>query len=315
MGKPIENLALAGDSTVVTCREWDSLPLAAPNQSNNQSMLSIRSLSAAVVAGVVIASSSAASWSSAAEVHEAGGRKPSWSDEFSGRAGLPPDPDRWNYDTGASGWGNGELQRYTARRKNSRLDGRGHLRIVARHIPGTGIRRGSFTSARLNTDETFSFRYGRVALRARLPKGRGLWPAFWMLGAAFPRVNWPFCGEIDVMENLGQNIRVSSGFVHGPGSLSDTGVGGFHRSTRSLAKGFHVFAADWTPTGVAFSVDGEIFRRVLKSGYPAGQTWAFDQRMFLLLNLAVGGSWPGKPSPKTRFPARYVIDWVRVWKA
>lgn len=268
-----------------------------------------------VVAGVVIASSSAASWSSAAEVYEAGDRKPSWSDEFSGHAGRAPDPDKWRYDLGATGWGNQELQRYTAGRRNSRLDGHGHLRIIARHRQGSGNRRGSYTSARLKTAGKFSFRYGRVAVRAKLPEGRGLWPAFWMLGGGFPQIDWPFCGEIDVMENLGHNVRISSAFVHGPGSLADTGVGGFHRSESSLAKRFHVYSATWKEKLVAFSVDGEIFRRVLKSEYPTGQTWAFDQRMFLLLNLAVGGSWPGKPSPKTRFPARYVIDWVRVWKA
>lgn len=244
-----------------------------------------------------------------------GGHKASWSDEFNGRAGTPPDPDKWNYDTGASGWGNRELERYTTGRGNSRLDGHGRLRIIARHRPGTGIKRGSYTSARLTTKGNFAFRYGRVAIRAKLPKGRGLWPAFWMLGARFPRVDWPFCGEIDVMENLGQKIRVSSGFVHGPGTLADTGVGGFHRSERSLARGFHVFSASWSAKAIAFAVDGHVFRRILKSEYPPGQTWAFDRKMFLLVNLAVGGSWPGDPSRKTVFPARFVIDWVRVWEA
>lgn len=263
---------------------------------------------------LTVSSILAVCWESADASRVAAGRSPTWSDEFKGRGGLPPDLDKWNYDTGASGWGNRELQRYTRSTRNSRLDGRGHLRIIARHRPGTGIRRGSFTSARLNTDQTFSFRYGRVAIRAKLPEGRGLWPAFWMLGSSFPRVDWPFCGEIDVMENLGQKIRISSGFVHGPGSLSDTGIGGFHRSQRSLAKGFHVFSANWAPTEISFSVDGHVFQRVLRSTYPPGQTWVFDQRMFLLLNLAVGGSWPGKPSAKTEFPADYVVDWVRVWK-
>lgn len=243
------------------------------------------------------------------------GHHPSWSDEFTGRAGLPPDPSKWNHDSGASGWGNHELERYTSRRGNSRLDGRGHLRIIARHRRGLGNRRGSYTSARLQTDGKFSFRYGRVAIRAKLPKGRGLWPAFWMLGSSFPEVDWPFCGEIDVMENLGHNTRVSSGFVHGPGSMADTGVGGFYRSKTSLAKGFHVFSAAWSADRISFAVDGNTFRRVSRDSYPPGQTWAFDRRMFLLLNLAVGGSWPGKPSAKTVFPARLVVDWVRVWRA
>ena len=152
-------------------------------------------------------------------------------------------------------------------------------------------------------------------MRAKLPRGRGLWPAFWMLGSGFPRLDWPFCGEIDVMEYLGHQPRLSYGYVHGPGSLSDEGVGGEHRSRSSLADGFHVFAADWSAAEISFSVDGRIFETVRRGDYPPGQTWAFDRRMFLLVNLAVGGEWPGQPSRKTRFPARMTVDWIRIWKA
>lgn len=241
-------------------------------------------------------------------------KAPTWSDEFQGPAGLPPSPRRWRYDTGATGWGNGELQRYTGSRRNSQLDGKGHLVITARHRRGTGHRRGSWTSARLKTDGLFSFRYGRVAIRARLPRGRGLWPAFWMLGARFPELDWPFCGEIDVMESLGHQPRISYGYVHGPGSLAEVGVGGANRAPHSLSSRFHVFSAAWSSERISFSVDGRRFRTVQRSTYPAGQTWAFDQRMFLLLNLAVGGGWPGRPTAATRFPARMKVDWVRVWE-
>ncbi|MBU3691252.1 MAG: glycoside hydrolase family 16 protein [Solirubrobacterales bacterium] len=240
---------------------------------------------------------------------------PSWSDEFEGRAGLPPNARRWTYDTGATGWGNGELQRYTSSRANSHLDGRGNLVIVARHLQGSGRERGSYTSARLTTSGRFSFRYGRVAVRARLPRGQGLWPAFWMLGTRFPELDWPFCGEIDVMEYLGHQPRISYGYVHGPGSMAEIGVGGENRSDRPLPDGFHVFSARWSPSQVSFSVDGRVFRTVERASYPAGQTWAFDREMFLLLNLAVGGGWPGKPDATTRFPARMKVDWVRVWEA
>jgi len=297
-----------------------NLPLAAlpaPHSrhgSDNRSVRFKATLPFAAMIWLAVAGTAIASRSDLPSSAQSSAR-PSWSDEFSGRAGQRPDPDKWKFDLGASGWGNRELQRYTSSRSNSRIDGRGHLRIIARHREGSGIRRGSYTSARLTTAGRFGFKYGRVAIRAKLPKGRGLWPAFWMLGEEFPGVDWPFCGEIDVMENLGQKIRISSAFVHGPGSMADTGIGGFHRSRTSLAKGFHVFAADWSAELITFSVDGEVFRRVPKATYPSGQTWAFDRRMFLLLNLAVGGSWPGKPSAATRFPARFVIDWVRVWKA
>ncbi|MFM8518857.1 MAG: glycoside hydrolase family 16 protein [Solirubrobacterales bacterium] len=239
---------------------------------------------------------------------------PSWSDEFRGRSGLPPSPRRWTYDTGATGWGNGELQRYTTSRANSRLDGRGNLVIVARHRAGSGRKRGSYTSARLTTANRFSFLYGKVAIRTRLPRGRGLWPAFWMLGTRFPRLDWPFCGEIDVMENLGHRPNVSYGYVHGPGSLAEVGVGGSNRSDRPLSDSFHVFSAEWSADRISFAVDGYRFETVERATYPAGQTWAYDQEMFLLLNLAVGGGWPGKPTAGTRFPARLLVDWVRVWE-
>ena len=235
---------------------------------------------------------------------------PSWSDEFRGPAGNGPSRRKWSFDRGGGGWGNDELETYTASRRNSRLDGRGHLTIVARRVGGE--RR--FTSARLKTRGKYSFRFGRVAIRAKLPAGRGLWPAFWMLGHDFPGVDWPFCGEIDVMEMLGQNPRRVHGYVHGPGSLAEEGVGGSKRVRRSLARGYHVYSADWSAERITFSLDGFPYATVARATYPPGQTWAFDRPMFLLLNLAVGGEWPGPPGRSTRFPARMKVDWVRVWE-
>lgn len=264
--------------------------------------------------GVVFAPGSGGSLRAPYPYPERANASPSWADEFKGRAGLPPNAGRWTYDTGATGWGNRELQSYTRSRANSHLDGRGKLVIVARHRAGSAWKRGSYTSARLTTAGRFSFLYGRVAIRARLPSGRGLWPAFWMLGTRFPGLDWPFCGEIDVMEALGHRPRISYGYVHGPGSLAEIGVGGMNRSPRSLSAGFHVFSAGWSPDRIYFEVDGRRFRTVERATYPVGQTWAFDQPMFLLLNLAVGGDWPGRPTASTRFPARLVVDWVRVWE-
>lgn len=238
-----------------------------------------------------------------------------WSDEFSGPPGKPPDPSKWVYDTGGGGWGNDELESYTRSTRNASLDGRGDLVITARHEDQTG-RDGNhrhYTSARLKTLGRFSFRYGRVAARMRVPAGRGLWPAFWMLGADINRVGYPRCGEIDVMELLGQKPRKVYGTVHGPGPDLDEGIGGTLTYDRSLARDFHTYAARWTPHSVRFSLDGHVYEVVRKRDYPKRDTWALDRRMFVLLNLAVGGSWPGPPGPSTAFPARLKVDWVRVW--
>jgi beta-glucanase (GH16 family) len=235
--------------------------------------------------------------------------------EFRGRAGTHPDPSKWAYDVGGHGWGNHELQSYTRRRSNVHLDGRGNLVIKARHERHRGpdgIRR-HYTSARLKTHGRFSFRYGRIAARMRVPAGRGLWPAFWMMGASIGRIGWPRCGEIDVMELLGQNPRKVYGTIHGPGPILDGGIGGHITVRRSLARGFHVYAARWTPTYVRFSLDGHAYETVRRSEYSRRVNWALDNRMFILLNLSVGG-WAGRPGHATRFPARLKVDWVHVRK-
>lgn len=240
--------------------------------------------------------------------------RPSWADEFSGSAGRPPNAHRWHFDVGATGWGNDELERYTRSRSNARLNGRGQLEIVARRRRGGGTRRGDYSSARLTTKGKFAFRYGRVAIRAKVPAGRGLWPAFWMLGTGFPRVDWPFCGEIDVFENIGAEPNRVFGTVHGPGSLSDSGVGGWLDASDSLARSYHVYSATWRADRVVFALDGIAFTTVLRASYPEGQQWVFDRPMFMLLNLAVGGEFPGSPSSQTHFPARLQVDWIRVWE-
>ncbi|MGH2966786.1 MAG: glycoside hydrolase family 16 protein [Solirubrobacterales bacterium] len=238
---------------------------------------------------------------------------PIWSDEFNGRAGSGPNRTKWRYDVGGHGWGNHELERYTRRLKNARLDGRGHLVITARDERRRGHHRRRYTSARLKTFGHFSFRYGRIAARMRVPRGRGLWPALWMMGANIHRVGYPRCGEIDVMELLGQHPRTVYGTVHGPGPRSKRGIGGKLTSRRSLSRGFHLYAASWGPHRIRFSVDGRAYKTVWRSRYPKRDTWAFRHRMFLILNLAVGGRWPGPPSSRTRFPAQLKVDWVRVW--
>jgi beta-glucanase (GH16 family) len=234
-----------------------------------------------------------------------------WSDEFSGRAGTRPDSARWAEQTGGAGWGSHQLQYYTARRANSALDGRGHLVIVARR---ERFRSRDYTSARLTTSGRFAFRYGTVAVRMRIPPGRGYWPAMWMLGTDIGSVGFPACGEIDVVETVGQNPRSAWGSVHGPPDPS-TGVGGRYIAPEPLSAGFHVFSAHWTAGAVTFSVDGHPYYTATPASLAAaGQTWVQSKRFFLQLNLAVGGDWPGPPGRHTRFPGRLVVDWVRVWR-
>ena len=135
----------------------------------------------------------------------------SWSDEFDGPLNAPPDPARWTYDSGAGGWGNQELQTYTSLAQNAHLDGQGHLVV---HVESTS---SGFTSARLKTKGLFAARFGSMEARIKLPFGQGIWPAFWMLGDSFNGGNWPQCGEIDIMENIGREPSTVHGTVHGPG--------------------------------------------------------------------------------------------------
>jgi beta-glucanase (GH16 family) len=232
-----------------------------------------------------------------------------WHDEFNGPAGSAPDPSNWTYDIGhgGGGWGNGELESYTSDPANVQVDGRGHLVITALRMPD-----GSYTSARLKTEGLFDFQYGHIAAKIKLPAGQGLWPAFWLLGSNFDQVGWPACGELDVMELVGQQPNYAHGTIHGPGPAYVDGFGGVYHSPTPLTGSFHVYAADWAPTYVSFSVDGIPYFTIKRSQIPPPNQWALDGPMFIIINLAVGGVWPGSPSPSTPFPARMVVDWVRV---
>jgi beta-glucanase (GH16 family) len=240
-----------------------------------------------------------------------------WSDEFSGPAGAAPDPSKWKHEVGGHGWGNQMLQTYTARRDNSRLDGDGHLEIVARRERHTGpdLITREYTSARLTTEDLFSVRYGRVAARVKVPRGRGLWSIFWMLGADFDEVSWPRCGEVDILELRGQQPRWHVWAVHGPDrDGKHVTVRSFHRVKRSLANRFHVFAITWRRNYIRFELDGRPYGLVQRKRYPGKGRWVYNRPMFLLLDLGVGGTFPGSPDETTPFPATMETDWVRVWK-
>ncbi len=229
-----------------------------------------------------------------------------WSDEFDGVNGSAPDAHKWAYDLGSNGWGNQELETYTAARDNSFLDGGGHL--VIRAIKTAA----GYTSARLKTQGLYSVAYGRVAARLKLPKGQGIWPAFWILGDNIKTADWPACGEIDIMEFIGKTPHTVYFTLHGPGYSGGKGI-----STSAPLAGtdeFHVYGIEWTPESLTFLLDDQPVRTLTRKDLPAGAKWVYDHPHFVLLNLAVGGAWPGNPDATTVFPQDYVIDWVRAWQ-
>jgi beta-glucanase (GH16 family) len=238
--------------------------------------------------------------------------RPVFSDDFEGPAGARPDPAIWSFDVGGHGWGNQELQFYTDRPENAALDGQGALVINARREPWQGR---EYTSARLTTRGTVEPTYGRFEARLELPVGKGMWPAFWLLGADHDRVGWPACGEIDVVEGRGSQPWRVSGAAHGPGySAGDALLGGFETADRApLAGAFHVYAVEWEPGELRFFVDGHQYHTVRASRLPGGARWVFDHPFYLLLNLAVGGTFGGPLDASTLFPQSLRVDYVRVF--
>ncbi len=241
-----------------------------------------------------------------------------WSDEFQQPEGTPPSSARWAFDTGGHGWGNSELQSYTTRRANSRVES-GMLVIEARKEAYTGtdgIRR-EYTSARLKTMGKAWWTYGRMEARIQIPSGQGLWPAFWMLGTDFPTVGWPACGEVDIMENIGREPGTTHAVLHGPGYSGGANVGSTYTLSggRRLADDFHVYAIEWERDRVRWFLDDREFFRATPASLPAGKPWVFNHDFFLILNVAVGGIFPGNPDGTAVFPQRMLVDYVRVYEA
>ncbi|HET7107611.1 MAG TPA: glycoside hydrolase family 16 protein [Candidatus Acidoferrum sp.] len=238
-----------------------------------------------------------------------------WSDEFDAPDGSAPDPKKWTEETGGGGWGNNELEYYTARRINSYVE-HGNLVIAALQEKFTGpdgVTR-DYTSARLKTEKLFTQKYGKFEARIRIPKGQGLWPAFWMLGDDIPAKGWPACGEIDIMENIGREPAKVYGTIHGPGYSGDKSLGALYAfPSGNAADDFHVFAVEWEPNEIRFYVDGHLYETRTPADLPAGARWAFDHPFFLILNVAVGGGWPGNPDASTKFPQQMLVDYVRVY--
>ena len=243
-----------------------------------------------------------------------------WSDEFDGPAGASFDGTKWVADTGGHGWGNQERQYYTTRPENVSLDGGGHLVITARAEPANSSYRcwyGAclYTSARLKTKDRFETTYGRFEARIRIPRSQGIWPAFWMLGSDIDRVGWPQSGEIDVMENIGREPAIVHGTMHGPGYSGGESIGGSYTMTSgAFADDYHVFAVEWMPGEIRWFVDGQQYHRTTPANLPQGGAWVFDHPFFMLLNVAVGGSWPGDPDTTTVVPQQMLVDHVRVYR-
>jgi len=229
-----------------------------------------------------------------------------WQDEFDGPAGQSVDGSKWKFDLGGGGWGNGELQTYTNSTNNVAKDGQGNLVITARREGD-----GSYTSGRILTADKFTQTYGRFEARIQVPRGNGIWPAFWMLGNDIGSVGWPNSGEIDIMENIGREPNVLHGTVHGPGYSGGGGIGGSRTVGAPLADAFHTYAVDWSPNLIVWYLDGAEYFRVTPANIN-GNRWVFDHPFFMILNVAVGGNWPGNPDGSTQFPQRMVIDYVRV---
>ncbi len=239
-----------------------------------------------------------------------------WSDEFDQPDGSRPNPSRWGYDTGGGGWGNQELESYTSRTNNARIE-KGMLVVEARkeEYQGADHVARHFTSARLNTQGKFTTTYGRIESRIRLPHGQGIWPAFWLLGANIGNVGWPACGEVDIMENIGREPTQVHATVHGPGYSGGNGIGRSYLSPNGspFSDDFHVFAMEWLPGQMRFLVDNQPYFTLTPASLPPGTAWVFSGPEFIILNVAVGGNWPGSPDASTVFPQRMLVDYVRVY--
>ncbi|WP_428741778.1 glycoside hydrolase family 16 protein [Tenacibaculum sp.] len=245
------------------------------------------------------------------------------SDEFTTNGA--PNPAIWDYEigTGENGWGNNELQYYTDRTKNVTVQN-GVLIITAQKEDYNGA---SYTSARLVTKGKLEQAYGRFEARIWVPGGSGLWPAFWMLGADSDQVGWPQCGEIDIMEYRRREPTSVSGSIHGPGYSGATNPQGQITKSYDLLNdrfdaGFHVFGIEWGPEYINYYVDDVLYNQITPEdlevtpddGSGALGEWVFNKPFYIIINLAVGGNFPGLPDSETTFPQSMLIDYVRVYK-
>ncbi|HMO61372.1 MAG TPA: family 16 glycosylhydrolase [Ferruginibacter sp.] len=224
-----------------------------------------------------------------------------WSDEFN-TDGLP-NPAKWGYDLGAGGWGNNEAQYYTSRADNAVVIN-GSLKITLKKEAYSG---SNYTSARLLTKDKFSFKYGRVEARAKLPAGGGTWPAIWMLGSNIGTVGWPACGEIDIMEHIGNDLNRIHGTLHYPGRFGGN-ANGSSRVIANATTEFHIYSLDWSPTEIKISVDDQLIHTVANSA-----SIPFNHNFFIICNVAMGGNFGGIIDAGVT-NASMEIDYIRVYQ-
>jgi len=249
-------------------------------------------------------------------IHE-GAYRLTWSDEFDGAPGALAGSGTWQAETGGSGWGNQELQYYTDEPVNAALDGAGNLALVVRRVnPDLARRRYGgceYTSARLISRDRVSFRYGLIQARIKIPRARGIWPAFWMLGQDIGQSGWPGCGEIDVMEHFGTGPATVHGTVHGPGYSGRGGISASCAVGPSLGRDFHVYSVAWDSGKIFWYVNDELYHAVTPADLN-GKPWVFDHDFFLLINIAVGGTASVPPGKSATFPQTMLIDYIRVYE-
>jgi beta-glucanase (GH16 family) len=235
-----------------------------------------------------------------------------WADEFNGHE--PPNATKWTFDigTGDWGWGNNELQSYTSRAKNVRLLN-GKLVIEAHK---EDYEDSKYTSARVITKGKASWVHKRIAIRAKLPSGRGTWSAIWMLGDNIEEIGWPLGGEIDIMEHVGHASDTLFGTVHTKAFNHMLGTqDGGHTTAKDLETNFHIYSIDWHKNRIDFKLDGNTYHTFRKRNNATIEQWPFDQPHYLLINLAVGGMWGAQQGvDETIWPKRMEVDWVRVYK-
>ena len=248
-----------------------------------------------------------------------------WSDEFNNTAGTAANPSVWGQEVGDGtangipGWGNDELEYYTAGSANAATDGAGNLKITAKEADGSLMcyyGPCKYTSARLLTKDRFEVAYGRVEARIKVPEGAGLWPAFWMLGTDIDVVDWPQTGEIDIMEYVGRQPNQVFGTLHGPGYSGGQSYGKVYDLGKPVADEFHTYAVEWQPDQITWFIDGiPYFTATSSDPFLQGKQWVFNHPFFILLNVAVGGNFGGAVGPDTTFPQAMSVDYVRLYQA
>jgi beta-glucanase (GH16 family) len=243
-----------------------------------------------------------------------------WADDFDGPAGAPVADSRWEYYTGVGnppGWGANELETYTYRPDNVALTGTGNLAIVARPERFTGVddQTRDYTSGRIGTDGRLSYTHGLLQARIRMPAGKGLWPAFWLVGDNIDQAGWPEAGEIDIAELLGSEANRIYGSVHGPRPSGRSY--GINRSVDGPARldaEFHTYSVLRVPGAIQLALDGRPYAAYTRVDLGLGRRWVFDHPFRLALNVAVGGIWDGSPDKTTQWPATMLVDYVRLWQ-